>query len=266
MSDQWQTYPFEFRGGLVSNLSPLQQGLQAPGSARILRNYEPSVEGGYRRIEGYEKYSTSTVPKFGSVLVQGSGQTGNTLNVANIYTAPLEGSTLTIAGVTGTYTIDVGGVSYNDSNKTATLTLTASLFNSPADKAVVTITEAGGLLCGIAAWDNYVVACRNSNVYSSTGSAWTKINVPAYGTVEVDGAGQTGSTLVVKGLTGIPQQNDTFSIAGVELVYKVVSSPTVVGGVATLSISPSLDSSPADGADITFLTAARSLGKNRYTK
>ena len=54
--DKWQTYPVEFRGGLVTNLSPLQQGINAPGSARILRNFEPSVEGGYRRIEGYDKY------------------------------------------------------------------------------------------------------------------------------------------------------------------------------------------------------------------
>ena len=30
MADGWQTYPFEFRGGLISNLSPLQHGTQAP--------------------------------------------------------------------------------------------------------------------------------------------------------------------------------------------------------------------------------------------
>ena len=41
MADGLQTYPFEFRGGLISNLSPLQQGTQAPGSARLLKNFEP---------------------------------------------------------------------------------------------------------------------------------------------------------------------------------------------------------------------------------
>ena len=51
MPDRWQTFPFEFKGGLVSNLSPYQQGIQAPGSARILVNYEPSVFGGYRRMK-----------------------------------------------------------------------------------------------------------------------------------------------------------------------------------------------------------------------
>lgn len=29
MADAWQTYPFEFRGGLITNLAPTQQGVQA---------------------------------------------------------------------------------------------------------------------------------------------------------------------------------------------------------------------------------------------
>jgi len=61
MPDRWQTYPFEFKGGLISNLSPYQQGIQAPGSARVLVNYEPSVFGGYRRVEGYAKFDTAAV-------------------------------------------------------------------------------------------------------------------------------------------------------------------------------------------------------------
>lgn len=57
MADGWQTFPVEFSGGLVTDLSPIQQGTQLPGSARQLRNFEPSVAGGYRRITGYKKYS-----------------------------------------------------------------------------------------------------------------------------------------------------------------------------------------------------------------
>jgi hypothetical protein len=56
MADAWKTYPIEFSGGLISNLSPLQQGINAPGSATKLINYEPSVEGGYKRIEGFSKF------------------------------------------------------------------------------------------------------------------------------------------------------------------------------------------------------------------
>jgi hypothetical protein len=266
MSDQWGTYSFEFKGGLVTSLSPLQHGNQAPGSARILRNFEPSVEGGYKKILGFEKYSSQQVPRYGNVVVQGSGQSGTTLTVANLYTAPVAGETFTIAGVAGTYTIAAGGVSYSSTNKVATLTLEELLDSSPADKAAIVFSNNDGILCGIAAWEDTVIACRNSFVYSGTGTTWSKINIPSYGSVKVDGAAQTGTTLDVKDLIEVPQPGDTFTIAGVELVYTVLATPSVTNGDATLSIYPTLSSSPADSATITFLTAARAVSKNRYSK
>jgi|TARA_R100000149_G_scaffold27232_1_gene10505 hypothetical protein len=68
MPDRWQTYPLEFTGGLISNLSPLQHGITAPGSARTLINFEPSTDGGYRRIEGFEKFNSNTVTGIGNIL------------------------------------------------------------------------------------------------------------------------------------------------------------------------------------------------------
>ena len=59
MADAWQTYPLEFSGGLVTNLSPLQQGINMPGSATKLVNFEPSIEGGYRKIEGFAKFGAA---------------------------------------------------------------------------------------------------------------------------------------------------------------------------------------------------------------
>ena len=67
MPDRWTTNAFELKGGLITNLSPLQHGLGAPGSARILRNFEPSQSGGYRRIEGYSKWSSSALSNSGPV-------------------------------------------------------------------------------------------------------------------------------------------------------------------------------------------------------
>lgn len=267
MSDRWSTYAFEFKGGLVSNLSPLQQGIQAPGTARTLINFEPSVEGGYARILGYQKYSSSIVPEFGESKVHGAGQTGTSLVIANLFYAPSAGDTLTIAGVTGTYTIANAGVSYDSTNKRATLTLTTSLASSPADKAAITFTSAAGTINGLAAWRGSVIAVRNNNVYSSVGSAWTRINVPSYGTVLVNGGSQTGGSLAIDGLTNTPQIGDTFTIAGVELVYTVTAVPTVTSGGATVSISPNLASSPADNAAITFLTVNKTgTNKNRFAK
>lgn len=265
--DRLATFPFEFVGGLVTNLSPLQHGIKLPGSARVLRNFEPSVEGGYQRILGYEKYSSTLVPSYAAVKVHGSGQTGTTLVIANIYKAPSDGHQLTIAGVTGTYTIATAGVSYDSTNKRATLTLTTSLASSPADLAAVTFTSATGTIHGIAAWENTVIAAKNSNVYYSTGTSWTQINVPSYGTTLVNGGSQTGSSLIVDGLTSVPQAGDTFTIAGVEKVYTVTADATVTSGGATLAINPSLASSPADNAAITWLTASLiDSSKARFTK
>lgn len=260
MADGIQTYPFEFKGGLISNLSPLQQGTQLPGSARLLKNFEPSTDGGYRRIEGYDKYSSSFVPAFGEPKVQGSAQTGTTLVIANIYTTPVVGGTLTIAGVAGTYTIATAGVSFSSTNKQATLTLTTSLASSPADKAAITFTSHSGTIKGVAAWTETVVSYRNADIYSTTGSAHTKISKPSYGSVLVNGGSQTGTTLNVDGLTGTPQIGDTFFIAGVEKVYTVLAVPTVTAGAAALSINPSLASSPADNAALTMLSCDRSGG------
>ena len=68
MATQWQTFPIEFRGGLISNLSALQHGTNAVGSATILQNFEPNKEGGYSKIKGYEKFSETTVPGSGPIL------------------------------------------------------------------------------------------------------------------------------------------------------------------------------------------------------
>jgi hypothetical protein len=68
MATQWQTFPMEFRGGLISNLSPLQHGTNAVGSATILQNFETNREGGYSKIKGYEKFSTTSVPGSGNIL------------------------------------------------------------------------------------------------------------------------------------------------------------------------------------------------------
>ena len=263
--DRWQTYPVEFRGGLVTSLSPLQQGIQEPGSARVLRNYEPSVDGGYRRILGYQKFDNALVPYYGAAVVQGGGQTGTTLLLAGVTAAPVAGTTITIGA--NTYTIAGGGVSYNSTLQSLTLTLTSALVTSPADKAAVIFSNNTSLITGIAAWDGTAIAVRSSNVYKSNGSGYTQINVPSYGTVLVNGGSQTGSTLIVDGLTAVPQAGDTFTVAGVNLTYIITAVPTVTSGAATLAISPALNSSPADNAAITFRSTKFTTGtKARFER
>lgn len=69
MRTAWETFPIEFTGGLMTSVNPLQQGINFPGSASKLINFEPSVEGGYKKILGFNKWTTEVVP--GTGLVQG---------------------------------------------------------------------------------------------------------------------------------------------------------------------------------------------------
>ena len=397
-----QTYPIEFRGGLITNMSPLQQGINMPGSARTLRNFEPSVEGGYRRIEGFDKYDSNIIPPYGDPVVRGASQTGTSLNIGNIRQEPEPGDTFklvhataevnntatasvngatttttavavdgnsgtivvgmtvtsdsmvgsvtvatvtdqnnivlsaaqslpdnevltfgppdavttthildsisgTIAAgmdVTGTgvpsgvtvsafsgstvtlseavtladnialtfsevYTIAAGGVNFNDTNNTADLTLSASLLASPSngDSLEFLTTNSNYLAKGCGVFTDIVIVAKNESLYKTGGTGYSLINVPSYGTVLVNGASQTGTSLIIDGLTSTPQGGDVFKIAGVDLIYTIASTPTVTSGGTTLTITPALDSSPADNAAITFLSTSReSAGKTRFSK
>jgi hypothetical protein len=264
-----QTYPVEFKGGLVTNMSPLQQGINAAGSARILKNFEPSVEGGYRRILGYTKYNNSIIPPYGAPVVHGASQSGTTLIIGNIHQTPEAGDTLTVAGITGTYTIASGGVSFDATNNRATLTLTGSLASSPANAAAVTFatTTSNYLAIGCGVFLDRVIVAKNDDLFKVSSSTITHINIPSYGTVLVNGGSQTGSSLVVDGLTAAPQAGDVFKVAGIDKVYTVTANATVSSGGATVAINPALASSPADNAAVTFLSTSRDgATKTRFAR
>ena len=61
MADLSETaaFPFICEGGLVANRSTF---IMQPGQAIQLENFEPDIEGGYRRINGYQKYVEQIVP------------------------------------------------------------------------------------------------------------------------------------------------------------------------------------------------------------
>ena len=56
-------FVFSLSGGLVLNKSSFEIN---PGAAVELQNYEPSIRGGYRRINGYTKWNSTVVPYTGS--------------------------------------------------------------------------------------------------------------------------------------------------------------------------------------------------------
>jgi len=62
-SSQVQPAAFNCEGGLVLNRSTF---LMQPGEALVLENFEPDVEGGYRRINGFRKFINHVVPQTSS--------------------------------------------------------------------------------------------------------------------------------------------------------------------------------------------------------
>ena len=86
MADLSETaaFPFVCEGGLVLNQSTF---IMKPGQALELLNFEPDIDGGYRRISGFSKYVTAIVPQtsasseevlmvatFGSTVVAARGE------------------------------------------------------------------------------------------------------------------------------------------------------------------------------------------------
>ena len=79
MPDNIQSFKTICSGGLNSNENHLDLSENSPGGATKLTNYEPSLFGGYRRIEGFTKYDTA----YGEVTVNGQTTgTGKVLGVA----------------------------------------------------------------------------------------------------------------------------------------------------------------------------------------
>jgi len=70
-----QPYTVAVNGGLVSSSNVIDL-LKTPGVAKDLRNFEVSTEGGYRRINGYQKFGTTSATK----------PTGSVTNILGVFT------------------------------------------------------------------------------------------------------------------------------------------------------------------------------------
>ena len=80
--------------------------------------------------------------------------------------------------------------------------------------------------------------------FTSARNGWTA--------AAVNGASQTGTSLVVKSITGTPTAFDYIQIPGSTKVYQLAETPTVTAGSATLVLNTPIVVSPADGATVTI--------------
>ena len=135
-------------GGLILNKDVYNM---QPGEALQLTNFEPSVEGGYRRLNGTELYNSNIVTQvsasteriqlsaiFNNIIVAARGGT--------VYTGTTSGSLTSRATSKGsTYTYDFDKYNYNGTNKIIIATGEAAAFtlDTSYNEDIINATDGG---------------------------------------------------------------------------------------------------------------------------
>ena len=191
MPTQWTTFPMEFKGGLISNLTPLQQGINAVGSATILQNFESDREGGYSKLKGYSKFSNTKVPGGGEVLamkVVSSGRVVTARKMDNATITEYQTATSTVNGAVSNST----AVSLD--NNTAT-----SVVNGAVNNNTTVALDKVRLFTGVTGATSLAGANATFDITNTNGTYTAAINAAGTGfkvneTVTVLGANLGGAT------------------------------------------------------------------------
>lgn len=187
------------RGGLDIHTPTLDL---PPGFARRATNFECGVNGGYRRIAGYERFSGKARPSDATYLLLTCTFTG-TIAVGNTVTGSPSGATGVCIAVTSTYvvltavsgtfaaadTLTVGGPTVATVTEVTGVSndgaLDATYLNLAADyyRALIAAVPGSGPIRGVVFYQDVVYAWRNNvgntamAIYKSTGSGWTAITL-----------------------------------------------------------------------------------------
>ena len=192
MATQWTTFPMEFKGGLISNLTPLQQGINAVGSATILQNFESDREGGYSKLKGYSKFSNTKVPGGGEVLAMKVVSSGRVVTARKMDTATVT------EYQTATSTVN-GAVSNSTAVALDNNTATAIVNGAVTTNATVTVdrvrTFTGVTGATSLAGANATFNITNTNrVYTATPTAQTGTGFKVNETITILGTNLGGAT------------------------------------------------------------------------
>ena len=176
MPDQSQVQPaaFNCQGGLVLNRSTF---MMQPGEALVLENFEPDVEGGYRRINGYRKYVNHIIPQTNSSSekVIGVASFANKVIACRGEKIFNAGTTELSTSITATETMSGSGTISVESVSGFTASGTIQIENEIFTYTGITSTTNPNLLTGVtrAASSTTAAAHLNGVVVSST---WTEID------------------------------------------------------------------------------------------
>jgi hypothetical protein len=191
MATQWTTFPMEFKGGLISNLTPLQQGTNAVGSATILQNFESDREGGYSKLKGYDKFSTTKVPGGGEVLAMKVVSSGRVVTARKMDTATVteyQTATSTVNGAVSSAT----AVSLDNNTATAVVNGAVTTNATVALDRIRTFTAVTGSSSLAGASATFNVTNTNGTYTAAINAAGTGFKVNE--TVTVVGANLGGAT------------------------------------------------------------------------
>ena len=189
MADESQVTPsaFNCEGGLVLNKSTF---MMQPGEALELTNFEPDVDGGYRRINGYSKYVSAIVPFTSSsaekiLMVATFGSNVLAARGTSIYSATPGGSSWTSrdSGRTGAGKYKFERFNFDGTDKIVVVdgANTPTVFNPSlvaTDIAVDTVGtgQSTSLLVAIASGDtltgsaSHIITVPDTSQFNSSGS------------------------------------------------------------------------------------------------
>jgi len=191
---------YAFDGGLDLTTPAISLN---PGNVIDAQNYEPAIGGGYRRIDGYERFDGRSSPSAAAYYVA-SVTLSATVNVGNTITGASSGATAIVLANNTTYlicTASTGTFTANESIKVSSVTVgTIQSFNyqsttdpsAHADnlllaanyqRALIQAVPGSGAIRGVWVF-NDVTYCWRDNVgatasvmYKSTGSGWSAISL-----------------------------------------------------------------------------------------
>lgn len=279
--------PIEFRGGLdlVSPISQLKSG-----RCRDALNYEQSIDGGYTRIPGYERYDGRPSPSsavYGTVTINitGSILVGNTITGATsgahgvvisltlvsgtIYLVAFTKSAgsfvvaenITVAGVQGTVSA-LGGFGSAANYDAVQTSLAANVYR--ADIAAV---PGSGPIRGVAKLDGVLYAWRDNvgatalTIYKSSAGGWTAVALMFELSFTLGTSEYTAGETITKGGTsatvrGVSLQSGTWA-GGTAAGRLIVSG--ITGGPFTAGVSGGGGAATLSGAEtaITLLPGGR---------
>jgi len=256
MPDMLQPYVVNCRGGLVLNKSQFEM---EPGEAMELRNFEPDIGGGYRRISGFAKFNTNAIT---------SGSTTGSLLMTAIYKDQVIAARGTevfkVPSGTGSVTqIDSGRTSagrydfdvYNMSGTDKIIWADGANNASSYDNSSVTDINATGAPSD----PKYVKIFRNHAFYAGMSAATQKLIFSApYAEGDFTAANGAGSISVTGTITGLKVFREQLYVFCDNAIFRIVGNSqadfqmqpvtTNVGCVAPQSIQEV-------GGDIIFLAA-----------